>query len=563
MATRVKTSPVAESAETAGARLAEARRDAGLTQKALAERLGVSLWTVEELEHGRGDLPRHVPAIASATGRAPSWFEGAAIPVEPVPAPTPGRRMRESARLRMLRRQTGTTLVVASLALLVLIRVATEIVHVLPRAANFIDIPIFFVLAIAAVVRSGKISGVGPSYLKLGLPAFGFICISMLGVAVNLSRIEPGPVLVFIYGFLAPIGVYAAVYRLWPAGQARSMSQLFVRLAVVELLVVFLYDLPRFVSSGNPDLISGTFGTNAYQLVFFLLVSTGLLAGIFTVEKGRLAARFAPLLFVLILATTILAQYRALLVTSAVTILLIAALLGKSVRGLVAAILVGVSLALSISYVSAHYPILQFSGTVSSLSSKPGFFVSKRLDAAKEVANLYSDQPLFMVTGTGPGTFSSRAWSTFAFANSKSASNVQGKYALALTGGHPYHTDVSDKYVLPKYQNPTVVLGSSAVTSPFIEYVSLLAEVGLPGFLLLIWMYLRATARALRMTRRSLRDRTAGDPLPALLLACSVAFTVLLQMAFLDNWLEVTRITFIAWSLLAVSSKELDSRALR
>ena len=45
----------------------------------------------------------------------------------------------------------------------------------------------------------------------------------MLAIAsavVNADRVAPAPVLVFIYGFLAPLAVYAAVYRIWPPGNA-------------------------------------------------------------------------------------------------------------------------------------------------------------------------------------------------------------------------------------------------------------------------------------------------------------------------------------------------------
>jgi hypothetical protein len=31
-------------------------------------------------------------------------------------------------------------------------------------------------------------------------------------------------------------------------------------------------------------------------------------------------------------------------------------------------------------------------------------------------------------------------------------------------------------------------------------------------------------------------------------------------MAFLQNWLEVTRVTFIAWALLGVATKEFEAR---
>ena len=39
-----------------------------------------------------------------------------------------------------------------------------------------------------------------------------------------------------------------------------------------------------------------------------------------------------------------------------------------------------------------------------------------------------------------------------------------------------------------------------------------------------------------------------------------MAFVTLVQMALLENWLEVTRVTFIAWAMLAVCLKEFDSR---
>jgi transcriptional regulator with XRE-family HTH domain len=542
----------------AGDRLAEARRDAGLTQKALAERLGISLWAFTQLEQGRGDLSAHMPVISDATGKPAGWFES-----EPAAAETalPGRRPIQ-ARVRRLatRRQTGRDLVLSAIGLLVLIRFFTEIVPIFPRALNFIDIPVFVVLALAGILRSRGERRPGSAYLPLALPAFVFIALCAISVVVNPSRVEPGPALVFVYGFLGPIGAYAAAYRLWPAGKALSLSRLLVGLAVVELLVVFLVDLPRFVSSNNPDLISGTFGTNAYQLVFFLLVATGLLAGIFTLEKGRLASRLAPALFVLILVTILLAQYRALLATTAVTVVLIGILLRGKARGIISGALIAISLTFTFSYVTSHFPGLRFASTLSTLHNSPGYYASQRVKVASSVLDLYTDNPRFITTGTGPGTFSSRGWYTFAFVHAKSRSNVQGQYAGALTGGKAYHTDVSDKYVLPKFRSATAIQGSRAVTAPFSSYLSLLAEVGLPGFLLLIGMYLWAAVRSLRMTAQSLRRPARRDPLPALLLASTVAFTVLLQMAFLENWLEVTRVTFLAWILLAVGSKELDAR---
>lgn len=548
------------SAAEIGSRIALARQKAGLTQNALARLIGARLWTVEELERGAGDFARHRKAIAAATDRPPGWFEVPSISAD-VPGSAESRaRLLQGELKTAIREASGRTVVLSSLAMLVLIRFFTEVVHVLPRALNFVDIPIFFVLGIAALSRRAERVDRHRGRVAFGLPVLLFIGLCTISVTLNTSRVELAPVLVFVYGFLAPIGVYAAVYRLWPAGHARSLSRLLVALVVVELLVVIGIDLPRFASSGNPDVISGTFGTNAYQLVFFLLLATGLLAGIFTLEPRRPAARFAPLLFVLILGTIFLAQYRALLVTTAVTVVVIAALLGLRARGLVTAAIISLSFGFTLSYVASHFPLLKFAPTIATLQESPGFYISKRLDSAGNVVSLYSSDPRFIVTGSGPGTFSSRSWQTFALAGSTSASNVQGRYAKALTGGRIYRTDVSDEYIVKGPGQAAFIGGSTAVTTPFSSYLSLLSEVGVLGFLLIVGMYLVATGRALRITLRVVRDPSPGDSLPALALASVVAFTVLLQMGLLENWFEVTRVTFLTWALLAVTSKEFDAR---
>ena len=53
-----------------------------------------------------------------------------------------------------------------------------------------------------------------------------------------------------------------------------------------------------------------------------------------------------------------------------------------------------------------------------------------------------------------------------------------------------------------------------------------------------------------------LRVPSPDDSLPSLALATMIAFLTLVQMAFLENWFEVTRITFVAWAMLAVVLKE-------
>ena len=103
--------------------------------------------------------------------------------------------------------------------------------------------------------------------------------------------------------------------------------------------------------------------------------------------------------------------------------------------------------------------------------------------------------------------------------------------------------------------------GSGALSSPYSSYLSLAAEVGLAGLALIVGVYLAALLRSFGIARREIADATPGDPVPALALATTIGFLTLLQMGFLENWLEVTRITFIVWAMFAVVAKELDSRS--
>lgn len=533
-----------------GERLVQARRTARLSQKALADRIGVSLWRLESLERGRGDPTPYLEAIAAATGCSRAWLVGTSS------------QAGEETRVAVLRRPGGRALTVGVVSVLVLARFFGETLPLLPQpVVSFIDVPLFGLLVGIALLRRRAAPGDEGSPVNFLLPAVGFLLLATLSAGLNLARVALPPVLVALYLSLGPIAVYYAVYRLWPVGNGLSFSRAIVVLGAIQLFVVATIDLPRFVATRNPDVISGTFGLNAYQLVFFLLVFAGLLAGIATFERHRLAARLAPVMFVGIAATIFLAQFRALLVTTLFTVLLIGFLLrtapGLRVRGTLPIIALSAAFIGSLFYVAEKFPVSKIETTFESAQADPWYFVSQRLNALSAVGDLYTDDPRYIVTGSGPATFSSRAWMTFAVTND-TRTRVAGPVAEALMGG-PYRTDVSEKHIVPRLDSE-FILGSRALTKPQSSYTSLLAEVGIFGYVALIGAYALAMVAAARMAIRAMRNRVPRDPRPALLLAATVAFAVLLQMAALDNWLEVTRITFPSWALLAVAIKEHRAR---
>ncbi len=549
-------SPVRDAAalRELGARIADARRDRGLSQRDLSIALGIPVFCVERFEAGAADAREQLSSIAAFMGCEIEWFMpmptkaySESRPVAPADKPNLGRPER--------------LLVLGAIVLLTTIRFFTEVVPVLPRAANFIDIPILFTLVFAAFLSPPPHRGPRRWYLHLALPSLAFLILCTLSVIVNSGRVAVAPVLVFVYGFLAPLAVYSAGYRLWPPGSSLLFSRTIVALGIVQLAVVVAIDVPQFIASRNPDDIAGTFGTNQYQFVFFLLLFVSLVVGIATFEPDRVAARVAPIIIIASFATMLLAQYRAFLVVTLVVLLAIGILLGGRARGFAVVGFSVVVFGIVFYYLAAQLPVLKLNSAASSIAANPGAYVRGRLGVGRTVFRLYADIPSAISLGTGPGTYSSRAWQTFASAESDSASNVQGSYASALTGGHAYGTDVSDKYILPQLKNARVVEGSYAIALPYSSYTSLLAEVGVGGFAVITMLYFAATVRAWKLARHNIARSARDNALASLSLATAIAFLTLIQAAILENWFEVTRITFIVWLMLAVVSKESNEYA--
>jgi hypothetical protein len=239
-------------------------------------------------------------------------------------------------------------------------------------------------------------------------------------------------------------------------------------------------------------------------------------------------------------------------------LLFVTAILGAGRgRGFLAGGIALVAFMGAVAFGAQQLPVLKLKQT---FDENPLSWVSKRLEVADQLGRLYADEPRFILTGTGPGTYSSRGWRTFAQSDSRSVSNVAGSYALALTGGEVYRTDVSERYVLPLYRTTEVVAGSQALGSPFSSYTSIAAEVGVLGMIIVLAIYLGALVDASRRALRALRRAVPGDPVPPLLLVAATGMLTLIQMGALDNWLEVTRLTFFSWGLLAIATKELNAR---
>ena len=63
-----------DSAAVVGARIAQVRKERGLTQRELAEGLGVTVRSLQSYEAGVVLPYRHLPRLAALLHRSPTWF---------------------------------------------------------------------------------------------------------------------------------------------------------------------------------------------------------------------------------------------------------------------------------------------------------------------------------------------------------------------------------------------------------------------------------------------------------------------------------------------------------
>src|SRR4051812_9046345 len=114
-----------------GSRVKQARRAAGLNEKQLAQRLGISLWELERMEQGRKAPWDYLEQLEKETGRAEEWFVPDAPPPEADEPEADAPQQPEPWRRRLRDLPWQVKLVGGSLVALMTVRFFTEIVPII------------------------------------------------------------------------------------------------------------------------------------------------------------------------------------------------------------------------------------------------------------------------------------------------------------------------------------------------------------------------------------------------------------------------------------------------
>jgi hypothetical protein len=446
--------------------------------------------------------------------------------------------------------RSWSLLLAGSMTVVVCIRFFSENLGLVPGVVQFIDVPLTALVAFVSLLALiGR--GFGPDGLRLRAILFAFLTISLVSMLVNTSRTEPLPALLFFFGFASPlIFASATINARLSRGDAELVLRTFFWLGALQLAVGVFYGLPQFFITTNPDFVSGTFGRNPYQFtyfigVWFLYVLGGVAVKSETKRRGQgVAITLAALaVFGLFYA----AQYRAMLIFFTPVMLLTLWVSPARISSrLMQTIVISTVSVITLIVVATAFPNLKLLKVLDLFEDTSPVVQSGKVTVAKNVVDMYLDMPQTAFVGSGPATFGSRGYTTFAN-DPDPKKDAASPLAIELMG-RQYSTDVARKYVGSIPDRP--IQGGTTLSNPVSSYTSLAAEVGPIGLLLYLAAYLKAL---LFSYRRLVVNARAGDRLGTqLAFACFGGLILLLIQALFDNWLETTRVAIPLWILVGV-----------
>jgi hypothetical protein len=451
-------------------------------------------------------------------------------------------------------------IILAFFAILLTARFFSETLRIVPKVTDLIDLAFIPLLCFAAVVLGRAGRGVDKrlhgSMLRWVL---AIAVLSVISAMVNIERTHYAPVALFVFGLLEGPALYLTMNAL--IRNKEKMTQQTVRflyfMFIVEGAVVAFINLPMFFATGNPDYVSGTFGLNAYQFSALLVIIGGFFLG--RMRAGTTNVVVSISIQAAVVLVFLMLQYRtATPAFFAAYLVMIGVMYGRRILRLVSAVgAIGFIGFFAFSYIASSNVDLKFDDLVE-IASKPSMIAEfGKAIAYGNTVDMYFEYPTTFVVGAGPGTMVSRSAYTFIVEPTFEADKGVGKLVTGVFGNHDFQTDVFREYVLPLFEMEAV-FGSDQANSPASSIVAMMAEIGLPGLVLVALLYITMFRRAIRYLRfASARLDPTILPVASALVAGA---TYLLLLSPLDNYLEMARVTLPIWLLFWTASTAVQSR---
>lgn len=431
-------------------------------------------------------------------------------------------------------------------------RLFSEVFHILPKAVDILDIPFILFLIFHAIFKR--------KYNKLHSKEHRFVVTSIiililiicLSIIFNLDQIFPPAAFLFAYGFLAGPLLFICLNMVIDDKEKFSvrLNRLLRRIFILNVLVVIFIDVPLFISNGNPDVMSGTFGLNAYQFSGFLIIIGGYFLGETYIKQSRLLKILLPQIFIFF--TFYLMSFRSAVPFFIISyVVLIVSLYGARIwrflfAGSVIILISTFSLSLFFMKTEASDRYIKYDDWMEIIRRPSDFLHYGKFLAYPQTALMLTENPKLLFLGVGPGNFLSRAYYTFSFElGSAKRDKGVGKIVMSLFNiWEPRFTAVSERYL--SSTRTGAVLGTVQLSNPQSSYLAPGGEIGILGGLIIIIIYFYIVKRSYKLLIISKKKHIKFLPL-----ACglSIGAIYIFLLAFLDNYWEISRVTLPLWIL--------------
>ncbi len=434
-------------------------------------------------------------------------------------------------------------------------RFFTETIGLLPKAIDLIDLPIVVILGILLIIPNlNKEYTITEKFVTKA--TLFFIVIFVLSVLVNIENIFFPSAILFAIGNLGGPILYLSIEKF--SGDkfllAEKIEKLFLILLIINIIIVITVNLPAFAITGNPDLISGTYGKNAYQFSLLLIITGTYFLGKFFIYKKSVLYILTTQFF--IFAIFYLMQYRAALPFFIFAYLIVVSLLYKIK---LAKIFIPIVIILIISVFLANIIVEQattdlgYNIWIEVLSNPTKFLDYGKAISYVQTFKMLFENPEYITFGCGPGNFLSRAFYTFGWdfvASFQKEKGVGALIAQIFNMKSPRFPGLYLKYISVQV-NTGNFMGTGQFSNPHSSFLANASEIGLLGLIVVSYYYIVMIIKSIKYLKLSEKYDSNLIPLNISLVASSI---YLFLLGFIDCYYEVLRMTLPLWLLFWVNS---------
>jgi len=459
-----------------------------------------------------------------------------------------------------------STLLYTLLITNVILKFFTNHLGIIPRHFNISDVMITGVLLLSFLVyRLNNYEKLNKGKMFFYLLIFNLICI--IGSFLNAKYIYLPAAISQLIMWNEPIILFLILINVHFSIQSiDTFKKLLFFLIIIEL-IIGIFQIPTYISTGESESIIGTFQHNAEQYAAFLMIGVFYLLGRMTIESSKKRVHIIWIVGILILI--LLTENKASWIAMGVSLFFLLNLIGKIRRDQSSRIKI---VFLMILFSLIGYLVISLTSSTSKKYENIFEAVKTnnilelgKMKAYADIFRSHSNHIWMFLVGSGLGTFYSRA-STQYFGTIDDYYGIPDEYysdhynvspkknyrESDSMGGVIKQAENFEPYFKQFYIDRKIFLVySGTADSPYSSYVSLLGETGIIGFLIYIGFYIYILKRL-----KYYLIKHFGNPNIFPLIAASFGFLIyLIIMSFYNFWLETGRLTTILWSMIAMVVK--------